>query len=304
MKLLRKLHFLASLLIIQQGSLFFIEIQKNEIVNSLLDYSSTRPVTIKDENDFSKTLVEGWNAISSAYLEHKSTQIHPGDLIEAPYFRHLIEEYAKNARYILDAATGNGWFTLSILQWNILPLLTRIVGIDISPVMIATARSQCHDTRAEFFCSPLEANIYETIGLSAESLDLIVSSNGIDCIRNVEQVVAQLYRLLKPASYAIISIRHPLRNAYRLTGTIYGEFKEGVYAESWRGTGNQEVIRFYRKETSWDQLFIGSGFDIIEKITPVISESIAKTHPQLYKHNKDRKYPGCLIYVLRRSPKT
>jgi ubiquinone/menaquinone biosynthesis C-methylase UbiE len=283
-----------SFLVVTQSSIKAIESKR-----SLPTPGTARPLIIEDENDFNKTLIEGWNAISPAYLAHKLTQTHPGELIEAPIFRSLIEKYAKNARQVLDAATGNGWFTTSVLKWNILPQLNRIVGIDISPAMIATARSQCSDHRAEFFCSPLELDIYESIGINQKSLDLIISSNAFDCIKNIDEVLARLQPLLKKDGYAIVSIRHPLRNAFYLTGNMHGDFEEGAYAERWDGTANQEVIRFFRKEASWDQLFKQYGFEIVEKTVPVIAESAATNHPEHYQYYKNKKHPGALIFVLR-----
>lgn len=281
----------------------FLTLSLSIVLQSLLvalpNSGTARAITIKDEDEFNKTLIEGWNAISPAYLAHKLTQTHPGELIEAPVFRSLIEKYAKNAKQVLDAATGNGWFTTSVIRWDILPHLNRIVGVDISPAMIATARSQCPDHRAEFFCSPLELDIYGSIGLNKQSLDLIISSNAFDCIKNIEEVLFRLQPLLKKEGHAIVSIRHPQRNAFYLTGDICGDFEEGAYAERWDGTANQEVIRFFRKEASWEQLFKQHGFEVIEKIIPVIAESAAKNHPEHYQYYKNKKHPGALIFVLK-----
>lgn len=297
MKLLQLYLLIFSFLVI----IFPSSLKPIESKRSLPTPGTARPIIIENENDFNATLIEGWNAISPAYLAHKLTQTHPGELIEAPVFRSLIEKYAKNAKQVLDAATGNGWFTTSVIKWNILPHLNRIVGIDISPAMIATARSQCSDHRAEFFCSPLELDVYGSIGLNKQSLDLIISSNAFDCIKNIEEVLSRLQQLLKKDGYAIVSIRHPQRNAFYLTGNIHGDFEEGAYAEHWEGTANQEVIRFFRKEASWDQLFREHGFEVVEKIIPVIAESAAKNHPEHYQYYKNKKHPGALIFVLKSS---
>lgn len=290
MQLLRTLYFGMMVLLITPQSL----------KSSLPTPGAAKPIIVENEIAFDEAIIAGWNAISPAYLEHKLKLVHPGDLIEAPVFRKLIEKYAKNAQCVLDAATGNGWFALSVLNWNILDQLIRIVGVDISPAMIATARTQCIDSRAEFFCSPLEADAYESFGINKDSLDLIISSNALDCVKNIEPVLARLHSFLKSGGYAIVSIRHPLRNAYYLTGDTRGDFEEGAYAEHWEGTGSTDVIRFFRKETTWDQLFIQSGFEIVEKTIPIIAESVAQTHPEHYQYYKNKKHPGALIYVLKR----
>ncbi len=289
MQLLRTLYFLVTIFLIIPQSL----------KSSLPTPGGAKALIVENEIAFDEAIIAGWNAISPVYLEHKLKQVHPGDLIEAPVFRKLIEKYAKNAQYVLDAATGNGWFALSLLKWNILDQLIRIVGVDLSPTMVATARSQCSDSRAEFFCSPLEADAYESFDINRDSLDLIISSNALDCVKNIEPVLVRLHSLLKPGGYAIVSIRHPLRNAYYLTGDTRGDFEEGAYAERWEGTENTDVIRFFRKEPTWDTLFIQSGFEIVEKVIPVIAETVAQTHPEHYQYYKNKKHPGALIYVLK-----
>jgi ubiquinone/menaquinone biosynthesis C-methylase UbiE len=44
-------------------------------------------------------------------------------------------------------------------KWDCLDGLERIVGIDISPTMIKTAKENCIDERVEFFCSPIEGDV-------------------------------------------------------------------------------------------------------------------------------------------------
>ena len=261
---------------------------------------TAKPIIIENETEFTNKLIDGWSAISPEYLQHKLTQVHPGELIEAPVFRALIEKHASNAEFVLDAATGNGWFATSVLKWNVLHQLKQITGIDISPVMIDTSRSQCNYPRAEFFCGSLNSDIYDAIGINKESLDLIISSNAFDCIQNIDAVIDHLYHLLKPGSHAIVSIRHPRRNAYYLTKTIDGDFEEGAYAERWDGTGGHDVIRFFRKESTWDNLFKHSGFEIVEKVIPVIQDAVADVHPEHYQYYKNKKHPGALIYVLKK----
>jgi ubiquinone/menaquinone biosynthesis C-methylase UbiE len=283
-------------------ALYLVTIVTNLLLcNSACANGTAKPITINNDDELTAAIVHGWDAISPAYLDHKSNQVHPGDLIEAPVFQELIKKYAHHAHMVLDAATGNGWFTISLLKWDILAQLTRIIGIDASKAMIATARAQCPDHRAEFVCGSLDSDIYQAIGIDKESVDLVISSNALDCVKNIDQTLTKLYQVLKPGCYAIISIRHPLRNAYYLTGDIQENFVEGAYAEQWRGTAGHEVIRFYRKEHTWDMLFKKYGFEIVEKNVPVISDSAAQTYPEHYLYYKNKKHPGALIYVLRRA---
>lgn len=263
--------------------------------------SSAKAHPIACEADLDIKIKAAWSAISPIYLEHKLTHSHPGELVERPVFQDLIKKYATQAQSVLDAGTGNGWFATSLLQWDILTQLKRIIGIDLSESMIKNARSQCTDPRASFFCADLATAPYEAMGISKESFDLIISSNAFDCMQNAARVLQQLYRLLKPECCAIISIRHPQRNAYYLTGSADGLYKEGVYAERWNGTGEHDVIRFYRTESTWDKLFLSAGFEIVEKIVPVVSELLAQTNPEQYDYYKNKKHPGALVYVLKRS---
>lgn len=292
------------MLMMDIANALYIGILSLLLVNNTLASGSANPYLVAHQADLAQEIINGWNAISPTYLVHKLTDMHPGDLLEAASFQDLINKYAKHAKVILDAGTGNGWFASSLLKWDILDDLERIIGIDISPIMIANARSHCSDPRAVFFCVSLESSLHDTICLGNESVDLIISSNALDCMLNIEQVLEKLFQLLKPKSFAIISIRHPLRNVYYITGSIDGDLKEGAYKERWLGTGDQEVIRFYRTEAAWDNLFKATGFKIIEKNIPVISELYAQTYPELYHHYKNKKHPGALLYVLKRPSAT
>ena len=265
-------------------------------IYSMHGQSSAHVIPIKNESDFNSDLIQGWNAISAVYLEHKASGDHQGELIEGPYFKKLLTQYSANAKNVLDACTGNGWFALSVLRWNILEKLEHLIGMDISPAMIQTARSQTDDSRVAFICSAIELDT----SIPNASIDLIISSNAIDCIYNVETALLKLRQLLKPNGYMILSIRHPKRNAYYVTGNPEGIFTEGSYAEKWPGTGQHEVIRFFRTEDHWDEIFASCGFSIIEKQIPLVSESLADTHPEHYEYYKNKKYPGALIYVLKR----
>lgn len=91
---------------------------------------------------------------------------------------------------VLDVACGPG---------RNLPLLLdavgpggRVVGVDISPAMLAKARSRAVDAEL------LEADVSEGLPLGDGTFDAVVSSFGLSCVPRISPALDEILRVLRP----------------------------------------------------------------------------------------------------------
>lgn len=115
----------------------------------------------------------------------------------------------KPGQVLLDLGCGKGFQTQIMAR-----SCARAIGLDVAPGRIAEARRflrhSCVEDRVEFLAGKVEE-----AGLPAESLDRVVSFCVLEHIPNLDQVLAELFRLLKPGGEmhvsvdALASIRNP-----------------------------------------------------------------------------------------------
>jgi ubiquinone/menaquinone biosynthesis C-methylase UbiE len=110
---------------------------------------------------------------------------------------------------VLDLGCGKGFQTQIMAR-----SCGRVIGLDVSPAKIAEARRflehSCVERKVEFIAGKIEE-----AGLPAESLDRVVSFCVLEHIPNLDRVLQELVRLLKPGGEmhvsvdALASIRDP-----------------------------------------------------------------------------------------------
>ncbi len=239
-------------------------------------------VQANSEEDDALALVDAllavvWDEIVDDYFQHKLEGLNPGDLIEMPEFQRCFSVALNNnggeaEAEVLDVCTGTGWLLERLLVAH--PGIKRALGIDISAEMIKKARTRFDGQKTRFIKGSISDHDFSKEGVESNSLELVISANGMDCVLEIEAALENIYRLIKPGGFFIFSIRHPERNNFYVTGeTTNDNYPEGAYAETWDGTAGKPVVRFYRKETSWINLLRKAGFVNIQMITPIIGKS-------------------------------
>src|SRR5262249_31387976 len=109
----------------------------------------------------------------------------------------------------LDLGCGKGFQTQILAR-----TCRRVLGLDVSPAKIAEAprvlRGSCVERKVDFVAGKVEE-----AGLSASSLDRVLSFCVLEHIANLDEVLRELARLLKPGGElhasvdALASIRDP-----------------------------------------------------------------------------------------------
>lgn len=240
-----------------------------------------------------KAVVESYSMIAKEYCNHQHTNPNPWLLIERPIFRKLIDNL-KNER-ILDVGCGGGILLKELVSGN--KFIKEAVGIDLSQEMLMLAQKNNKNRKIKLILANMKK-----IPFKDEYFNLIVSTNALDCVEDIEQVLRELFRVLKKDGGIIFSIRHPVRNSLYIKkagGESY--FENGWHKEKWTGTGNRFIYRFYRTFGEWVNVLVNNGFNIKIILEPHPEIKIAEKYPRFYK--KHFSNPRTLMFLLEKKEK-
>jgi ubiquinone/menaquinone biosynthesis C-methylase UbiE len=124
-----------------------------------------------------------------------------GNAFKVHEFRQLVEPSGLDPSHVvLDLGCGTGLQTVLVAK-----RCSAIWGLDVSPSAIRLAQERALrcgvSHRATFLCSPLElANLQE------ESFDRVFSFCVLEHIPNLDQVLTEIYRLLKPGGEMHVTV--------------------------------------------------------------------------------------------------
>ncbi|KKW42378.1 MAG: Methylase involved in ubiquinone/menaquinone biosynthesis [Candidatus Magasanikbacteria bacterium GW2011_GWA2_56_11] len=210
-----------------------------------------------------------WSAIrnSSAGLpeDEKSLYVPPGAKpltqrqLNLYYYFIFIKEIARKHQVKKSLEIGCGRGTMSLFLATYLGTQTTL--LDQEPDAIALARQEFvrHGAAAEYHV----ADALDT-GLPAESFDAVVSIGLAEHIDNVEKLLAEEYRLLKPGG-VMISLNIPrkfsvqyLNRGYRFLKKALGKYTDKV---------NRDYYRNALQAADYARIARQVGFERVE-ITP------------------------------------
>ncbi len=173
--------------------------------------------------------------------------------LERPALRALVPTPLHGAT-VLDAGCGSG----AQCEW-LGALGAEVVGIDLSPAMVAEARARCGN-RGTF----LVADLAEPLPLPAASIDGITSSLVLHYLADWRIALASFATVLRPRGWVVLSLDHPF--ASPLVGQQGGYFTTELVADTWVKHGVEVTQRFWRRPLAAvvDQ-FAAAGF-VVERV--------------------------------------
>ncbi|WP_028923079.1 class I SAM-dependent methyltransferase [Pseudonocardia acaciae] len=118
---------------------------------------------------------------------------------DEPVVKEILDALPVGA--VLDAACGTGRFTSALAARG-----HRVVGVDSSPEMLARARDRVPG--AEFRLGDLTR-----LPVADGEVDLVVCALALTHVRELEPVIAEFARVLRPGGHLVISDMHPERVA-------------------------------------------------------------------------------------------
>ncbi len=230
---------------------------------------------------------DGW-LDTTMVREYVMQQRSRPDYVERPAIESLLPNLG--GKCVLDLGAGSG-------DWA-----ARLVASGVASV---TAVDKSHVMRTFFETHPqvrwLEADI-ETVDLSAERFDCILSVRAFHYIERYDQLASRMYRWIVPGGSLVFSVEHPLKYA-----NSQGEWivdGEGN-ATAWpvdaylqpaprieEGNGVR-LVKWHRPLSSYVNELIRAGFVIRAVVEPDFTELGWREQPTAAERNRRR--PNLLV---------
>jgi SAM-dependent methyltransferase len=171
----------------------------------------------------------------------------------------------------LDAGCGPGAYTEWLLDHG-----AEVVGMDVSPAMIAHARQRVGD-RAELHVADLAQPLDF---LPDSAFDLVFSALTLHYVRDWSGMLAEFARVLRPAGLLVFSVEHPFSDLIDLGSGDY--FATELVGMPWRGFGGEPVyVPFYRRSlTTISEALWNAGFVIERLIEPQPTAELRRAEPE------------------------
>jgi SAM-dependent methyltransferase len=178
---------------------------------------------------------------------------------------------------VLDAGCGPGAYTEILLKRG-----AKVVGIDISPKMLALARKRV-GSKAEFHQVDLAWPMHF---LKGGSFDVIVSPLVLSYIRDVNSLFKEFYRLLKNPGVLVFSDGHPFGDYlfFKKRRKAKNYFDTELVGCFWRGFGVRVFVPGYRRPLhALLNPLIKAGFRIDRIVEPLPTAQFKRADPKSYK---------------------
>ena len=178
---------------------------------------------------------------------------------EWDYFRSLIPQV--QGATVLDLGCGYGW----LCRWARENGAEEVQGIDVSENMLSRAREFPIDSGITY----LQADL-ETVELSPLTYEIVYSSLTLHYLKNLPQLVFQVYRALRPGGSFIFSVEHPIYTSPRdprfleitegrQVWLLDNYLNEGERKTNWFAEG---VVKQHRTIGTYLTILLEAGFQL------------------------------------------
>jgi ubiquinone/menaquinone biosynthesis C-methylase UbiE len=181
---------------------------------------------------------------------------NPAIAVEQPIVHRMVT--AMPTGVALDAACGTGRHAARLVE-----LGHRVIGVDTTDAMLAIARNKV--PTAEFRSGRLEQ-----LPVSDETVDLITCALALTHVEDLEPVVREFRRVLRPGGQAIISDMHPIAT---MTGSIAGFPGDDITR------GIPYVANLTHHVSEYIAAFLDAGLSIQECVEPRITDAVLESFP-------------------------
>ena len=258
-----------------------------------------------------RTVGEFWNKNAEAWtkLARAGYDVYR-DQLNTPAFLELLPPVTGLVG--LDLGCGEGHNTRLVAKRG-----AAMTAIDIAATFIRHA--QAEETRAPLGITYREASAVE-LPFADASFDFATAFMSLMDIPEIEQVLAEAFRVLRPGGFLQFSMTHPCfnpphrrncRDEERVTYAIevgdyfvdargrVDEWIFGTAPESLRrGLPMFKVPRFHRPISEWLNLLLAAGFTLEKFAEPCPSEATVRAHPLL----QDAAVAAYFLHIRVRKP--
>lgn len=139
--------------------------------------------------------------------------------IKSKVVEHIFEDINFNGKHVLDAGTGNGLFTVKLVQKIGKAKGDRMVtSIDLDETKFDNVRSRLQGQQGKYI-EFIKADLASLSFIDDNSYDIIFAHHVISRINTrplkAAQALYEFYRVLKPGSHLIINELYPLNHSQR-----------------------------------------------------------------------------------------
>ena len=162
----------------------------------------------------SKKANTSWGKVADWYADHLQDEDTYHNKVILPNLLRLLD--LKKSETVLELGCGEGIFTREIAG-----LAKRVTGVDLSAELIdlaVTAAEKLNLKNVEYFVAPASQT-----DLPAQSFDKALIVLALQNIKDMNETIAELARLMKKGSRAYIVLNHP---NYRIIGQSSWQFDE------------------------------------------------------------------------------
>ncbi len=173
--------------------------------------------------------------------------------LERPALRSLVPMPLTGTR-VLDAGCGSG----AQCEW-LSAQGADVVGVDLSPAMVAETRRRCDD-RGTF----VVADLGEPLALGPGSVDGITCSLVLHYLQDWRPAMRSFATVLRPGGWMVVSLHHPFGPP--LPGEVGGYFDTELVSDTWQKGEVTVTQRFWKRPLSADLSdFADAGF-VVERV--------------------------------------
>jgi ubiquinone/menaquinone biosynthesis C-methylase UbiE len=227
-----------------------------------------------------------------SFMSRRQRKESPNNAMEQPAVMELIGNV--HGKRILDLGCGDGLFSKELLDAG----AAHYTGIDGSKNMVENATANIQSEKVSFLLNNLE-----DLKLDEASHDLIISRMALHYIENLEDLVNEVYRALKPGGQFVFSVMHPVITATfdhfsgkekRTHWVVDNYFETGRRVEAWM---DHSVVKFHRTIEDYFSLALTAGFSV---------SNLKEARPRKEAFDDEEEYkrrtriPIILIFQLRK----
>lgn len=163
----------------------------------------------------------------------------------------------EQAREVLDVGCGNGAFLVKFAQ---LPNIRTLTGADLTHDMLLSARA-----RAGARCRLVRANVAE-LPFKPESFDFILASHVLQFVGDVEGVVANIARYLRPGGLFVATGQRDDSVRQMLSAVVgperWQEYRDVIFRRARRREADE------RPKDRYQKAFVAAGLRVEERAAP------------------------------------
>jgi ubiquinone/menaquinone biosynthesis C-methylase UbiE len=148
---------------------------------------------------------ENWNKMAKEYEQFTNHEDSYSNLIEWKAISSILPDLKD--KNIVDLGCGTGRYCFLLEKFN----PKSIVGIDLSEEMIKIGldNAKTKNSIVKF----VHHNIEDLNDIKSNSIDFVFSSTTLHFIKNLDNVMEQIYRILAVGGTCILSVIHPVYSA-------------------------------------------------------------------------------------------